>query len=66
MVTARCPLYKPNVPEFMEEPSSSKINESGFYRNHLFDIPFVTKSRNRKWRKDISHGLAPLKGVKPV
>ena len=66
MVTARHPLYKPNVPEFMEEPSSSQINESGFYRNHLFDIPFVTKSCNCKRCKDISHGLASLKGVKPV
>ena len=66
MVTARRPLYKPNVPEFMEEPSSSLNNESGFYTNHFFDIPFVTKSCNRKRHKDISYGLAPLKGVKPV
>ena len=33
---------------------------------HLFDMPAVTKSCNRKWRTKVSHGLAPLKGVKPV
>ena len=29
-------------------------------------MPAVTKSRNRKRRTKVSHGLAPLKGVKPV
>ena len=32
----------------------------------FFYVPEVTKSRYRKRRTDISHGLAPLKGVKPV
>ena len=66
MVTARRPLYKPNVPELFYSPTTGEKNADRIYRNHLFDVPDVTKSRNHKRRKDISHGLAPLKGVKPV
>ena len=44
----------------------AEINGDGLYTNHLFDIPNVTKSRNRKRHTNISHRLAPLKGVKPV
>ena len=66
MVTARRPIYKPNIPELMDDCITAENNGRTHYRNHLFDIPDVTKSRKRNRRKDISHGLAPLKGVKPV
>ena len=66
MVTARRPIYKPNIPESVGTDAFQEKKSDGHYRNHLFDIPCVTKSRKRKRRKDISHGMAPLKGVKPV
>ena len=66
LVTAKRPLYQPNIPETFADRDFAKENVNGHYRNHLFDIPHVTKSRHRKWRKNISHGMAPLKGVKPV
>ena len=66
MVMAKRPVYKPNIPEIGEELSALTSNAESEYKNHLFDIPEVTKSRKRKWCKDISHGMAPLKGVKSV
>lgn len=66
MVTAKRPLYSPNIPEEFTDGNFAEINGVGHYTNHLFDIQHVTKSRNRKRRTNISHGLAPLKGVKPV
>ena len=66
MVTAKRPLYSPNIPERFDKSDLVEKSDDGFYRNHIFDVPEVTKSRHRKHRTDISHGLAPLKGVKPV
>ena len=66
LVTAKRPLYQPNIPETFVDRDFVEGNVISHYRNHLFDIPHVTKSRNRKRRKNISHGMAPLKGVKPV
>ena len=66
MVTAKRPLYSPNIPEDFTDGNFAELDCDGFYTNHLFDIPHVTKSRKRKRRTNISHGIAPLKGVKPV
>ena len=66
MVMAKRPLYSPNIPEDFTDGNFTELNCGGHYTNHLFDIPQVTKSRNQKRRTNISHGLAPLKGVKPV
>ena len=66
LVTAKRPLYQPNIPETFADRDFAEENVNGHYRNHLFDIPHVTKSHHRKRRKNISHGMAPLKGVKPV
>ena len=66
MVTAKRPLYSPNIPEEFTDGNLAEINGDRHYTNHLFDIPNITKSRNQKRRTNISHGLAPLKGVKPV
>ena len=66
MVMAKRPLYSPNILEEFTDGYLAEINGDGHYTNHLFDIPNVTKSRNRKRCTNISHGLAPLKGVKPV
>ena len=59
------PLYQGNIPENFTTGLLGEVSD-GHYCNHLFDMPAVTKSRNRKWRTKVSHGLAPLKGVKPV
>ncbi|MCG8625032.1 MAG: hypothetical protein MJE68_23910, partial [Proteobacteria bacterium] len=66
MVTANRPLYQPNIPENFAEGSTVDENTPGHYINHLFDVSGITKSKKRKRRTEISHGLAPLKGVKPV
>ena len=66
MVTAYRTVYKPNIPENFAEGCNFAQDVSGHYINHLFDVSGVTKSKKRKRRTDISHGLAPLKGVKPV
>ena len=60
------PLYQANIPENFTTGQLGEEVLDGHYRNHLFDMPAVTKSRNRKRRTKVSHGLAPLKGVKPV
>ena len=64
MVSARRPIYKPNIPELVDDCTTAENNGRTHYRNHLFDIPDVTKSCKHNWHRDISHGLAPLKGVK--
>ena len=68
MVTANRPVYQPNIPEnFIDGSFVQNTNsENGHYTNHLFDVYGITKSRKRKRRTEISHGLAPLRGVKPV
>ena len=68
MVTAIRPVYQPNILEnFINGSFVQNTNsERGHYTNHLFDVCGVTKSKNRKRRTEISHGLAPLRGVKPV
>ena len=66
MVTAGRPVYEPNIAETFMEGTFVENKQSGYYINHLFDIKGVTKSKKRKRRTHISHGLAPLKGVKPV
>ena len=66
MVTAKRPVYSPNIPEKFDKSDLVQNTDDGFYTNHIFDVPEVTKSRYRKHRTDISHGLAPLKEVKPV
>ena len=66
MVMAKRPLYSPNIPEEFTDGNLAEINGDGHYTNQLFDIPNVTKSRNWKRCTNISHRLAPLKGVKPV
>ena len=66
MVTAYRPVYKPNIPDTFKEGSYVENTKSGHYINHLFDRSGVIKSKKRKRRTKISHGLAPLKGVKPV
>ena len=68
MVTAIRPAYQPNIPEnFINGSFVQKTNsENGHYTNHLFDVCGVTKSKKRKRRTEISHGLAPLRGVTPV
>ena len=66
MVTADRPVYEPNIPETFKEGTFVKNKQFCYYINHLFDIKGVTKSKKRKRRTHISHGLAPLKGVKPV
>ena len=66
MVTAKRPVYSPNIPEKFDKSDLVQNTDDGFYTNHIFDVPEVTKSRYHKRRTDISHGLAPLKGVKPV
>ena len=66
MVTAYRPVYKANIPENFAEGNYFEQEISGHYINHLFDVSGVTKSKKRNRRTDISHGLAPLKGVKPV
>ena len=48
MVTAKRPLYSPNILEEFTDGNLAEINSDGHYTNHLFDIPNVTKSRNRK------------------
>ena len=66
MVTTYRPVYKPNIPEKFVDGSCVENDKSGHYINHLFDVCSVTKCKKRKRRTEISHGLAPLKGVKPV
>ena len=66
MVTADRPVYEPNIPETFTEGTFVENKQSGYYINHLFDIKGVTKSKKRKRHTHISHGLAPLKGVKLV
>ena len=66
MVTAKRPLYQANIPENLTSGQLAEEILQGHYRNHLFDMADVTKSCNRKRRTKVSHGLAPLKGVKPV
>ena len=66
MVTANKPVYKPNIPENVTNGFLVDDADLGYYTNHLFDVPDVIKSKKRKRRTEISHGLAPLKGVKPV
>ena len=68
MVTAIRPVYQPNIPENFINGSfvQNTHSECGHYTNHLFDVCGFTKSKNRKRRTEISHGLAPLRGVKPV
>ena len=60
------PLYQANIPENFTTGQLGEEVLDGHYHNHLFDMPAVTKSRNRKRRTKVSHGLAPLKGIKPV
>ena len=55
-----------NIPENFTTGQLGEEVLDGHYCNHLFDMPAVAKSCNRKWRMKVSHGLAPLKGVKPV
>ena len=66
MVTANRPVYKPNIPENFTDGCFFEDTKLGHYINHLFDVGGVTKSKKRNRRTEISHGLAPLKGVKPV
>ena len=48
MVTAKRPLYSPNILEEFTDGNLAEINGDRHYTNHLFDIPNVTQSRNRK------------------
>ena len=68
MVTAYRPVYEPNIPKTFIDGSCAEQRNSGngHYINHLFDVRGITESRKRKRRTEISHGLAPLRGVKPV
>ena len=42
LVTAKRPLYQPNIPETFADRDFAEENVNGHYRNHLFDIPHVT------------------------
>ena len=48
MVMAKRPLYSPNILEEFPDGNLAEINGDRHYTNYLFDIPNVTKSRNRK------------------
>ena len=48
LVTAKRPLYQPNIPETFADRDFAEENVNGHYRNHLFDIPHVTKSTSQE------------------
>ena len=43
MVTAKRPVYSPNIPEKFDKSDLVQNTDDRFYTNHIFDIPEVTK-----------------------
>lgn len=60
MHTCKKPFYPVHVAEECDEV----LPQGGYYRNHWFDFPNTNKHATKKRKKDIGHGLMPVKGAR--